>query len=55
MAVLGVRPIGGPIVGWIGDHFGPRYSLAVGAVACVVVALWAGRRLVATREPAPAR
>lgn len=55
MAVLGARPIGGPIVGWIGDHFGPRYSLGVGAVACVVVALWAGRRLVATREPAPAR
>lgn len=55
MAVLGARPIGGPIVGWIGDHFGPRYSLAVGAVACIGVALWAGRRFTVSGEPAPAR
>lgn len=45
MAVLGARPVGGPIVGWIGDHLGPRYSLGIGAVACVCVALWARGRL----------
>lgn len=45
VAVLGARPIGGPIVGWIGDHLGPRYSLVVGAIACVGVAMWAQRRL----------
>lgn len=55
MAVLGARPIGGPIVGWIGDHFGPRYSLAVGAVACLGVAVWAGRRFAVTGDPVPAR
>lgn len=55
MAVLGARPIGGPIVGWIGDHFGPRYSLVVGALACVAAASWAGRRFALSRDPAPAR
>ena len=36
---LGSTPIGGPIVGWICEHVGPRYGVAVGAVA----ALGAGR------------
>lgn len=30
---LGGTPIGAPIVGWIADHFGPRWSLGVGAAA----------------------
>jgi predicted MFS family arabinose efflux permease len=30
---VGSTPIGGPIVGWIGEHGGPRWSLAVGGVA----------------------
>jgi len=33
ICVLGTRVIGGPIVGWFGQTFGPRASLAVGAVA----------------------
>jgi predicted MFS family arabinose efflux permease len=45
-AVLGSRPLGAPIVGWVGEHFGPRYALAIGAVAAVGVAVWAHRRLV---------
>lgn len=44
-AVLGARPVGAPIVGWIGDHWGPRYSLAVGAAACVAIVMWAWPRL----------
>lgn len=44
-AVLGARPIGAPILGWIGDHWGPRYSLAVGAAACVAILVWAWPRL----------
>jgi predicted MFS family arabinose efflux permease len=45
VAILGARPIGAPIVGWIGEHLGPRYALGVGAVATLAVALWAHRRL----------
>ncbi|MEX1004329.1 MAG: MFS transporter [Acidimicrobiia bacterium] len=43
VAVLGARPIGAPIVGWIGEHFGPRYGLGIGAVAAIAVAGWAHR------------
>jgi len=38
MAFLGSTPIGGPIIGWIGEHFGPRYGLGVGAVAAFIAA-----------------
>ncbi len=36
---LGGMTIGAPIVGWIANHFGPRWSLAVGAGACFTAAL----------------
>lgn len=42
-AVLGSRPIGAPIVGWIGEQFGPRFGLGLGAVAALAVAVWAHR------------
>jgi MFS family permease len=44
---LGVTPIGAPIVGWIADHPGPRWSLGIGAAsgfAAAVVAAYALRR-----------
>jgi MFS family permease len=31
---MGGTPIGAPLVGWIGDVLGPRWTLAVGAIAC---------------------
>ena len=31
----GSTPVGGPIVGVIGDDVGPRYALGVGALACL--------------------
>jgi MFS family permease len=40
MFLLGSTPIGGPIVGWIGGEWSARWSLAVGAVACLVAAAW---------------
>lgn len=43
VAILGARPIGAPIVGWIGEHLGPRYGLGVGAAAAIGVAVWAHR------------
>jgi MFS family permease len=38
MALIGSTPIGGPIVGWIGDHVGPRWALALGGVAALAAA-----------------
>jgi MFS family permease len=36
---LGGTPIGAPIVGWVADVFGPRWSLAVGAASGFAAAL----------------
>lgn len=36
VAFLGSTPIGGPIIGWIGQYAGPRYSLVVGGIAAIV-------------------
>ncbi|EEJ52791.1 MFS transporter [Mobiluncus mulieris] len=36
---LGSTPLGSPLVGWVGNHFGARWSLGVGALACIGVAL----------------
>ena len=35
---LGSTPIGGPIIGYIGQHAGPRWSLAVGGLAAILAA-----------------
>jgi MFS family permease len=39
VAFLGSTPIGGPLVGAIAQHAGPRWGLGLGAVACFVAAL----------------
>jgi MFS family permease len=36
---LGGTPIGAPIVGWVANRFGPRWSLAIGAGAGFTAAL----------------
>ncbi|HLU58857.1 MAG TPA: MFS transporter [Pseudonocardia sp.] len=38
VAFLGSTPIGGPIAGYVSQHFGGRAGLAMGAVACLVAA-----------------
>lgn len=47
MVLMGATPVGAPIVGWIGEHLGPRWSIGVGAigslVVAVVAAMWAVR------------
>ena len=45
VAFLGSSPVGGPIVGWIGQNFGPRYALGVGAVAAFAAGALAFPRL----------
>lgn len=41
LAWLGSTPLGGPIVGWIGQEAGARWSLLIGAFACLACGLWA--------------
>jgi len=36
---LGGTPIRAPIVGWVADHFGPRWTLGFGAAAGVAAAI----------------
>ncbi|WP_242136899.1 MFS transporter [Sphingomonas sp. TREG-RG-20F-R18-01] len=36
---LGGTPIGAPIVGWVADHWGPRWALGVGAAAGFAAAI----------------
>ncbi len=38
MAFLGSTPIGGPIIGFIGQYVGPRWGLAVGGFAALIAA-----------------
>jgi len=45
---LGGTPVGAPIVGWVADHYGPRWALGVGAVAgfaAAIVAVWTFQRI----------
>ncbi len=51
MVFLGSTPIGGPIVGWISENIGPRYGVAVGAVAALGAGVWG---LAKARSCAPA-
>ncbi|SFK18653.1 MFS transporter [Cellulomonas sp. KH9] len=45
---LGATPVGSPIVGWIGETFGARWSIGVGSISAILVsvgaALWARNR-----------
>jgi MFS family permease len=36
VAFLGTTPIGGPAIGWISQHLGPRWGLATGGLAALV-------------------
>jgi MFS family permease len=45
VAWLGSTPIGGPIVGWIGQSFGARWALVIGGLAAVLAGLLGYRGL----------
>jgi MFS family permease len=45
VAFLGSTPIGGPIVGWIGEHVGPRIALGLGGVVTILAGAFAYRAL----------
>jgi MFS family permease len=48
---LGGTPIGAPIIGWVANHFGPRWALGIGAGAGFTAALVAVYVLARRREP----
>jgi len=48
---LGGTPIGAPITGWVANHFGPRWSLGIGAGAGFTAALVAVYVLARRKEP----
>ena len=52
MLFLGSTPVGGPIVGYIAEEYGARWSIALGAVAAIGTGLWgrAAMRGVPTTE-----
>jgi predicted MFS family arabinose efflux permease len=33
--VMGGTPIGSPIIGWVGQHLGARYTLVIGGVLTI--------------------
>jgi len=33
---LGGTPLGSPLLGWVGDAWGPRWTIAIGSIACGV-------------------
>jgi MFS family permease len=45
---MGGTPFGAPLIGWIGDTWGPRWTIAIGTImvglSLAVVALWFTRR-----------
>ena len=47
---LGGTPLGAPIVGWVADTFGPRWSMAIGAGSGFAAAFVAIRYLVRYRQ-----
>jgi MFS family permease len=52
VAFLGSTPIGGPIVGFVAEHGGPRLALGLGAVAAVAAGLYGWTRLVGPEQRA---
>ncbi|MGH8926952.1 MAG: MFS transporter, partial [Acidimicrobiia bacterium] len=49
---MGSTPIGGPLIGWVGDTIGPRAAVMVGAIACLGAAAW-GHGAFKEPEPTP--
>jgi predicted MFS family arabinose efflux permease len=37
---VGTTPIGGPIIGFVAEHLGPRVGMAIGGVSTVAAAVW---------------
>lgn len=40
VAFLGSTPIGGPMIGWIGEHVDPRWGIGVGGLAAIIAGIF---------------
>ncbi|HLV91313.1 MAG TPA: MFS transporter [Acidimicrobiia bacterium] len=49
LAFFGTTPFGATLMGWVGEHVGPRFALGLGGVTLILAALYALPRL--GREP----
>ena len=45
VAFLGSTPVGGPLIGWIGEAYGARWALVVGSIAAIAAAIAGFRAL----------
>jgi MFS family permease len=50
VALIGSTPIGGPIVGWLGEHVSPRFALLVGAAAALAASAYGWSQLAPRRQ-----
>ncbi|MEZ5114789.1 MAG: MFS transporter [Candidatus Nanopelagicales bacterium] len=53
MAVFGTTPIGGPLVGLVAEHLGPRWALGLGSVAALAAAGLGALAVARIRERRP--
>ena len=53
ITLLGSTPIGGPLVGWVSQEFGPRWGLAIGGIATIIGVLFFGTAFVRARRRSP--
>ena len=51
-AIIGTTPIGGPMIGWIGQHIDPRATYITGGLACLITAAFAWASLQRSTEEA---
>jgi MFS family permease len=47
---MGGTPLGAPLIGWVGESFGARWTIAVGGVVALLVALFAVLHVMRSRE-----
>ena len=40
VAFLGSTPIGGPIIGWIGEYVNPRWGIGVGGIVAIIAGIF---------------
>ena len=51
-AIIGTTPVGGPMIGWIGQHIDPRATYITGGLACLITAGFAWASLQRSTEEA---
>ncbi|MGH8914340.1 MAG: MFS transporter, partial [Acidimicrobiia bacterium] len=50
VAFLGTTPFGALIMGWIGEHLGPRWALGLGGASVLLAAAFGWRRLISVEQ-----